>query len=208
MSSPLSRRDYVERARAGMRQAIFDAVEQLVRDRGWQQTRMSDVADVAGLSRQTVYQLFGSREELAQQYVLREADRFLGTVSDAVAAHADDPYLAVESALDVFLAGAADNPMVKAILCGDDLLPLVTTRGLPVIEMARDRLVTVIGTHWPSLDAGDVGLFAETIVRLAISHATVGSGDAVRDIARVLRPFVTEVFARAAVHSDAGPTRR
>ncbi|GAA0282735.1 TetR/AcrR family transcriptional regulator [Cryptosporangium japonicum] len=186
---------YVERARAGMREAVLDAVEMLVLDRGWQHTRMADVADAAGVSRQTVYQLFGSRDELAQQYVLREADRFLGTVEDAVAASADDPYRAVEAALDAFLTGAADNPMVKAILCGDDLLPLVTTQGLPVIELARERLIGVIGVHWPFLDPGDVRLFAETVARLAISHATVASGDAVREITRVLRPFITEVFA-------------
>ncbi|WP_157018291.1 TetR/AcrR family transcriptional regulator [Cryptosporangium arvum] len=189
------RRRHAERVREGMREAVFDAVEVLVRDRGWQQTRMADVADVARVSRQTVYQLFGSREELAQAYVLREADRFLGTVEDAVGAHAPDPYRAVEAALDAFLTGAADNPMVKAILCGDDLLPLVTTQGLPVIELARERLIGVIGVHWPLLDAGDVRLFAETVARLAISHATVASGDAVREITRVLRPFITEVFA-------------
>jgi len=180
-----------------MREAVLDAVEVLVRDRGWQQTRMADVADTAGVSRQTVYQLFGSREELAQQYVLREADRFLGTVESAVAGNAHDPYAAVEAALDAFLTGAADNLMVKAILGGDDLLPLVTTRSLPVIEVARERLSAVITVHWPALDAGDVRLFAETIARLAISHATVADGDvshAVRDIVRVVRPFIAEVF--------------
>ncbi|GAA3396244.1 TetR family transcriptional regulator [Cryptosporangium minutisporangium] len=197
------RRRYVERARAGMREAVLDAVEVLVRDRGWQQTRMADVADAAGVSRQTVYQLFGSREELAQHYVLREADRFLGTVEDAVAGNADDPYAAVEAALDAFLTGAADNLMVKAILCGDgssDLLPLVTTQSLPVIEVARERLIAVIDAHWPTLAEGDVRVFAETIVRLAISHATVASGDtsrAVQDVAVVLRPFIAEVFAQA-----------
>ncbi|TQS42265.1 TetR/AcrR family transcriptional regulator [Cryptosporangium phraense] len=205
----MSRRSYVERVRAGMRDAVFDAVEQLIRDRGWQQTRMADVADAAGISRQTVYQLFGSREELAQQYVLWEADRFLGTVSDAVAAHADDPYQAIEAALDAFLTGAADNPMVKAILGGDDLLPLVTTQSWPVIEVARERLVAVIGVYWPQLEAGDVRLFAETVVRLAISHVTVAGGDALGDITRVLRPFITEVFHRASVHTfgDGGAAR-
>ncbi|MFG1928340.1 TetR family transcriptional regulator [Cryptosporangium sp. NPDC048952] len=188
------RRRHAERVREGMREAILDAVEALVRDRGWQETRMADVADAAEVSRQTVYQLFGSREELAQQYVLREADRFLGTVESAVAVHADDPYAAVEAALDAFLTGAADNLMVKAILSGDDLLPLVTTQGLPVIEMARERLIAVIGVHWPFLDAGDVRLFAETVARLAISHATVATGDAAHDISRVLRPFITQVF--------------
>jgi AcrR family transcriptional regulator len=185
-----------------MREAVLDAVERLVSDRGWEETRMADVAAAAGVSRQTVYQLFGSREELAQQYVLREADRFLGTVESAVASHAEDPFAAVTAALEAFLTGAADNLMVKGILSGDSsLLPLVTTESGPVLQVAIERLVGVIGLHWPTLDPADVRLFAETIVRLAISHATVASAEVestVRDVVRVLTPFIQQVVERAA----------
>jgi AcrR family transcriptional regulator len=204
LALPDGRRRYVERARAGMREAVLDAVERLIFDRGWQQTRMADVAHSAGVSRQTVYQLFGTREELAQQYVLREADRFIGSVEDAITRNADDPFAAVAAALDAFLTGASDNLMVKAILRGDgsdDLLPLVTIQSQPLIEIASGRLIMAIATHWPALDSNDVRLFAETIVRLAISHATAASADTehtVQDIVRVLTPFIQQVVERAA----------
>src|SRR3712207_2963537 len=112
--------------------------EQL-RTRPWAEVTMAEVATAAGVSRQTLYKEFGSRQELAQAYVLREADRFLGTVEDAVTAHLDDPVTALSAAFDVFLAAAADDPLVRAVVSGDggdELLVLVTTQGHPVLERA------------------------------------------------------------------------
>jgi AcrR family transcriptional regulator len=190
----------VDRARLAMREDILQAVEDLVRDRGWEATRMADVATVAGVSRQTLYQLYGSREALAQAYVLRETDRFLGSVGDAIRGRPDDPFAAIEAGLDAFLTGAADNVMVKAILQGhasEGLLPLVTTQGLPVIEVAQERLTAVIHELWPQFQDDDVRLFAESIVRLAISHLTTPTSNpetAIKDISRLLTPFVSQAL--------------
>ncbi|MEU4235862.1 TetR family transcriptional regulator [Actinoplanes sp. NPDC026619] len=194
------KQSYAERARAGMRDAILDAVERLVIDRGWRRTRMADVADAAGVSRQTVYQQFGNREELGQQYVLREADRLLAAVDSALAANRADPLAAATAAFEAFLTVATDNLMVKGILAGDDgLLPLVTTAGLPVRQVAVERVVSAIGEHWPDLDSADVLLFAETVVRLAISHATAPAADpqtTTGDVMRVLGPFIRQLVEK------------
>ncbi len=200
-TSDTGRRRYVERARAGMREAVLTAVDDLVRDRGWQATRMSDVAARAGVSRPTVYQLFDSRDGLAQAYLIRQTERFMGSVEAAIRADATDPAAAVTAGLHAFLAGAADDGMVKAILSGehnDGLLPLVTTRGLPVIRYATDRLVAVIDELWPGLAARDVRVFAESAVRLAISHATApgqAADGAVDDVSHLLQPFIDRAFA-------------
>jgi AcrR family transcriptional regulator len=194
-----SRQRYTDRARQAMREAVLQAVEDLVRDRGWQATRLADVAALAGVSRQTIYQLYGSREELAQAYVLHETDRFLTSVADAVRGRADDPFAAIEAGLHAFLTGAADNVMVKAVLQGhDELLPLVTTRGLPVIQVAEEVLTEVIGELWPEIKTADVRLFAASIVRLAISHVTAPTTDpdtTVQDLTRLLSPFVAHALA-------------
>jgi AcrR family transcriptional regulator len=80
---------------------------------------------------------FGSREEFAQVLVLREVDEFLATVEDAIRARADDPAAALEAAFEAFLTAAAESPLVRAIVSGDgaeELLPLVTTHGGPVLD--------------------------------------------------------------------------
>lgn len=195
------RRRYVERARIAMREAILQAVEDLVLDRGWEETRMADVAARAGVSRQTVYQLYGSREALAQAYVLREADRFLDAVDDAIRGHADDPLAALAAGLEVFLSDASDNVLVKAITGGDangGLLPLITTHGLPVLELARARLAAAIDELWPVFADDDVRLFADSVVRLAISHLTTSTSSpdaATRDITRLLTPFIRDALS-------------
>jgi AcrR family transcriptional regulator len=192
---------HAERVRQAMQEAILDAVEQLLPDRGWPATRMADVADRAEVSRQTVYQLYGSREGLAQAYVLREADRFLSTVESAARAGASTPEAAIEAALDVFLTGAADNLMVKAILAGnsDGLLPLVTTHAAPVLDLARERLIRVVLDLAPEVDPADARLFAESAARLAISHVTTPTTDPQRasaDLTRLLSPFLARVSGR------------
>jgi AcrR family transcriptional regulator len=187
-----------------MREDILQSVEDLIRDRGWEATRMADVAHLAGVSRQTLYQLYGSREALAQAYVLRQTEQFLGSVVDAIRGHADNPYAAMEAGLDAFLTGAADNVMVKAILQGhasDELLPLVTTQALPVIQLAEELLVGAITELWPPLQPDDARLFAGSIVRLAISHITTPTTTpetTVRDICRLLTAFVSQALDRAA----------
>ncbi len=52
---------------------------------------MADVAPPPGVSRQTLYKEFGSRDEFAQAFVLREAERFIDAVEGALDAHLDDP---------------------------------------------------------------------------------------------------------------------
>lgn len=195
------RQRYVERARLAMRDAILRAVEDLIRDRGWEATRMADVADLAGVSRQTIYQLYGSREDLAQAYVLRETERFLDSVADAVRGRADDPLAATEAGLSAFFAGAADNVMVKALLHGhasNELLPLLTTQAHPVIHVAEAVLTEVIDELWPQIRADDARLFAASIVRLAISHITTPTSDpetTVKDITRLLTPFIAQALS-------------
>ena len=110
----------------------------------------------AGVSRQTLYKRFGSRGELAQAYVLREAGQLVARVETAVTSNVEDPRRALSAAFDVFLSAAADNPLVRAITTdpgADELLELVTTRGGPVVAAATDRLSAVMQAGWSHLAA-------------------------------------------------------
>ena len=53
----------------------------------WSAVTLADVARTAGVSRQTIYNEFGSRQGLAQGYALRLADRLVDDVSRAIDAH-------------------------------------------------------------------------------------------------------------------------
>jgi AcrR family transcriptional regulator len=168
---------------------------------GWPEVTMAAVARAAGVSRQTLYKRFGSRGELAQAYVLREAARLVARVESAVTTNVEDPHRALSAAFDVFLSAAADNPLVRAITTdpgADELLELVTTRGGPVVAAATDRLSAVMQTSWPELAATDADLMSEVVVRLAISTAALPDGRAGltgASLAQVLGPFVDHALA-------------
>ena len=161
---------------------------------------MADVAHRAGVSRQTLYNSFGARRELARAYVEREAERFLAAVDVAVREHAERPHEALAAALEVFLATAAEHPLVRAIVSaegGDELLALVTTRGGPLIARASGHLRALLVGTWPALAPADAEAIAETLVRLAISHAALPLRDpaaTARQVAGILGPCVDELL--------------
>ena len=191
---------YATAARELLRTTLLDAVADQLREKPWSAVTMAEVARAAGVSRQTVYNEFGSRHELAQAFALREVDGFLATVQAAIAEHRDDPTAALAAAFETFLGAAAENPMVRAIVSGegaDDLLPLVTTQGEPVLARATERLGAFLEANWPQVGAEQAQLLAECTVRLAISYAALPSSPAGMtgaSVAALLGPYVDQAL--------------
>jgi AcrR family transcriptional regulator len=188
---------YPTAARELLRNTLLDAMRDLMHERAWGEISMAEVARAAGVSRQTLYKEFGSRGEFAQAFVLREADRFLVAVEQALAAHLDQPATALKAALEVFLRAAADEPFVRVITTGaegaDELLPLLTIQGEPLFVHATERLSTFLVAGWPGVDDRDARLLADCVVRLAVSYAASPGGapeQTAADTARLLEPFV------------------
>lgn len=188
---------YAVAARELLRATLLDALREELRTTPWPDVTMAAVARSAGVSRQTLYNEFGSRRELAQACVLREVDRFLESVEAAVTLHVDDPVRALAAAFEVFFAAADENPVVRQVVAtdgaGDELLALITTQGGPVLGRATERLAAFLADGWPQLSAQDVSLLSECVVRLAISYLTLpGEASQVtgEGVARLLGPYV------------------
>jgi AcrR family transcriptional regulator len=144
---------------------------------------MADVARSAGVSRQTLYNEFGSKDALAQAMAMREVQQFIaGTERELDEANPDDPIQAVGAAALYTLQQAADNPLLKAALIDDsDLLSFLTTRGEPAVTAARASFETYYATHWPELSRTAISAAAETITRLTISYLVL-PGDAPAEV--------------------------
>ena len=67
-----------------LRDLVLDAMRDLLLTKDWSSITLADVAKAAGISRQTIYNEFGSRQGLAQGYALRLADRLVDAVGDAI----------------------------------------------------------------------------------------------------------------------------
>lgn len=199
MPAPRARVRFADAARALLRDTLFEAASELMQQRPWAETRMADVAKAAGVSRQTMYKEFGSRQGFAQAYILREAERFVSGVEEAVAANKDNPRAALAAAVEVFLNAAAEEPLIMAIArgdAGDGLLQLVTNQAGPVLGFATDRLASFLGATWPTVPERSVRLIAEYMVRLAISHAastTTSIEQTAADMAELFGPYLDEV---------------
>ena len=57
----------------------------------WAQVTMAEIATAAGVSRQTLYNEFGTRDEFGQALVIRESGRLLDAVEQTIAEHAERP---------------------------------------------------------------------------------------------------------------------
>src|SRR4051812_8931868 len=99
-----------------MRERVIDAAVVLTTEHGWAHVTMGRLADAVGVSRQTVYNEIGTKPRLAEAMILRELDRFLGVVTVAFDAHADDLVGAIRGASRAVLERSADNPLLHAIV--------------------------------------------------------------------------------------------
>lgn len=187
---------YRAAARTLLRDTLLDGARELLREHSWAQITMADVAAAAGVSRQTLYNEFGTRQRFAQEFVIREGARFLGLVERAIDEHLDDPRAAVEDALAAFLQAAGEDPLVKLLLSDDgtgEMLPLVTTQSRPLMQWACERLCVAMRRGWGDLREEDARLLADTFVRLAISYVTAPHDDpreTAAGVSKLLGPYL------------------
>jgi len=192
---------YAEAARNLLRDTVLNAVDDLVRSRGWKATTMADVATAAGVSRQTVYNEYGSRQALVEAYVAREIQNLITEVGQAVRASSDDPHAALESAFGLFLKLASDEPVVQLVVSdsGDtsELLRLLTAAGL---TLGVPQISVLITQSWPQVDPDDATLVADSLVRLAVSHALYPQDDpgtVAASVGRLISKFVDDALGLA-----------
>ncbi|WP_421841622.1 TetR family transcriptional regulator [Mycobacterium sp.] len=191
----MKRISYAEASRVLLRDSVLDAMRDLLLSRDWSAITLSDVARAAGISRQTIYNEFGSRQGLAQGYALRLTDRLVDTVHEALDANVGRIYESFLQGFRSFFSETATDPLVISLLCGvakPDLLQLITTNSAPIITRASDRLASAFTQTWVATSDDDAGLLARAIVRLALSYVSMppeADHDVAADLARLMTPF-------------------
>ncbi|HEY2044104.1 MAG TPA: TetR family transcriptional regulator [Jatrophihabitans sp.] len=194
------RLSYAEKVRALLRESLIDAAADALAARSWTETRMADIAAAVGVSRQTVYNEFGNKDELARALLLREASQFLGEVESALDDHPSDAVGALSAAFEVFLRLADEEPLLRAILGGEsehsDLGPLLKTQGAAVLPYITERLSEHFMRQWPQADHVQVLAYADAAVRLAISHVVLPTAQpdvTATQVARVFAPYLAQL---------------
>ncbi|MFF0221092.1 TetR/AcrR family transcriptional regulator [Streptomyces sp. NPDC004629] len=186
------------------RESLLDAAYTALALRPWPAVRMVDVAAAAGVSRQTLYNEFGSKDGLARALVRREADGYLAGVERALAGGVE-PHERLTATAEWTAAVARDNPIVRAMLtgCWSERLPapslsaVVSSSVVPaqrradgalpspgdLVRMVRDRALAALAGPGAG---GELVRSCELVARLALScvaapPAEGGIADLVRD---------------------------
>ncbi|MFD4606702.1 TetR/AcrR family transcriptional regulator [Streptomyces sp. NPDC058440] len=173
------------------RESLLDAAYSALTGRPWSAVRMVDVAAAAGVSRQTLYNEFGSKDGLARALVRREADGYLAGVERALVTPAD-PRERLTAAAEWTVSAARDNVLVKAMLtgCWSERLPSPTLSAVPsssavpaqrradgplpspgdFVAIVRDRAATLLSAPGtPRADTAELARACELVIRLALS---------------------------------------
>ena len=178
-----------------LRDSILDGMRDLLLSRDWSAITLADVARAAGISRQTIYNEFGSRQGLAQGYALRLADRLVDVIDDEIRRNEGNIYSAFVQGFRAFFAESAADPLVISLLNGEakpDLLQLITVDSAPIITHCSQRLTSSFETSWVKASEEDAGVLARAIVRLAMSYVSMppeADHDVADDLARLMTPF-------------------
>ncbi|MBM7518102.1 TetR/AcrR family transcriptional regulator [Nocardioides nitrophenolicus] len=162
-------------AAAERRTAVFAALRALLLERPWGDVTLEAVARDAGVSRQTLYNSFGSRHGLAQAYTVDLADALCALIAATLAEHAS-PRDGLEHGLRLFLETAADDPLIGRVRAGDahhDLVRIVTTDAGPLLVRVAERLEAGALAAWPGADPDVVRVLARTLARIALSYVTM-----------------------------------
>ncbi|MFJ9056774.1 TetR/AcrR family transcriptional regulator [Streptomyces sp. NPDC102409] len=189
------------------REALLDSAHSALSALPWTAVRMVDVAAAAGVSRQTLYNEFGSKGGLARALIRRAADRYLAGAEEALGAHRAGVAGPAELARWTVAAARADV-LVKALLTGvwaDRLpapgaLPAAGPGGpLPtpteLLALVRDRAVAELERGPTPREPGELRLACEIALRLALSYALVPADAADQcaepDSCRPITPMMT-----------------
>lgn len=166
--------------------AAFRAVERF----GLSRFTMDDVARLAGVSRQSVYRYFDSKDALIVALVYREEEAFIEGVRDADSRH-ESLEDAMREAILFCLRTAREHPLLDRLLETepDALLPYLTTRGGGVIGRAR-TVIETLAAERTGVNQQLLHRTADLAVRAIVSYTLTPSDDppeeVAREVARVL----------------------
>ncbi|MCH0556098.1 TetR/AcrR family transcriptional regulator [Streptomyces sp. MUM 16J] len=196
------------------RESLLDAADTALARRPWSAVRMVDVAAAAGVSRQTLYNEFGSKDGLARALVQRAADGYLAGVERALSAPAE-PRDRLTATVEWTAAAARENALVRAMLtgCWSERLPTPpfssaqSTSTVPAqrradgplptprdfLRIVRDRAVTALtGPGVTPAESAGLARSCELVVRLALSCVAASPGEGeMAELVRAVAPWQT-----------------
>ncbi len=165
-----------------LRDRLLESAVRLTTESGWAKVTMTRLADDVGVSRQTVYNEIGTKNDLAAAMVLRELDRFLAGVTRSFDENPDDLIGAIRDSSRRVLKYAQDNALLHAVVSAThgadtELLPLLTTHAEFLLEGAKLVVRDRVAAYDVAIEPERLDASIDMVVRLVLSHVMQPSGD-------------------------------
>lgn len=158
-----------------LRASILDAAWDRAAKASWSQVRIADIAEDVGVSRQTIYNEFGTKEQLSLALFDRELARVL-TELEARVASSEHFEEGIRLALLWMLDAVTDHALLGRMVHdariggGDGLVPVLTVRSDMIIRPVRQTLARITLERWPGADAASVEVVCDLFVRFILSQ--------------------------------------
>ncbi|MFI6425025.1 TetR family transcriptional regulator [Promicromonospora sp. NPDC050880] len=184
------------------RSRIIAAAARLTCADGWSKVTMGRLATEAGVSRQTVYNAVGSREDLAEAMVLTESAKFIVQIAEGFDEHPDSLLSAIRAVLEKTLLLAEGNALLRAVVSAThgadtELLPLLTTHAESLLGTVKVVVQDRVDQYEVDLEPERVAAVIDLVVRSALSHVMQPSGTP-RETAEQITWVVAQVTGRRA----------
>jgi AcrR family transcriptional regulator len=205
-TAPTTRR---ELSKAERRRRIVEAATSLLRESGFEAVSMLQIAERAGVSPATVYNLFQTKAAILQQVFDRDLRDYERHVDQAPAKGALDR---IFKAVDIAASLYRDDPgfyraMAQAGRHKDTLRPAISERRIgfwkSMVAAARDA-----GSLVPETDEGLLGVSLSQTMRGAFSEWAGGAISAERLAQETCYGFSLALLAYAAADAAAGLRER
>lgn len=172
------------------RRRILSAASALTIDSGWASVTMGRLAELVGVSRQTVYNEIGSKTALAEAMILDELDQFLTAARKAFDRHPVDLVAAIRDAVYEVLTFAEDNVLLRAIVSAThgadtELLPLLTTHAGSLLAAAKIMVQQRVADYYVPFSEDQLSALIDAMVRTVLSHVMQPSDTPARTAAAI-----------------------
>ena len=177
---------------ADTRGKILDAAFDAIAVFGIARLSLEDVARRAGLSRQTLYRYFRTKDDVVAAVILREEEALLELVTAAATTH-DDLREALEAAILATLVAAREHPLLGRLLETEPerVLPFLMSDQAPVLSAATPAVADLLVERLPTITRARARRTADTITRLIVSWVVNPPADKAADLAHDLAVSVT-----------------
>ncbi|UUZ61460.1 TetR/AcrR family transcriptional regulator [Nocardioides sp. B-3] len=131
---------------------------------------MADLAEVVGVSRQTIYNEFGSKDDLVPALYEREKDRFIAGFEERMDA-GESLDVAMRASIMWMLDEVVEHRVLTRMVADaragstDGLIPLLTVHSDAIVKPVREQVVQLLLERWPKLDREAVEVSTEHTVR-------------------------------------------